>query len=259
MAAAQKTYDDAVLKVMDETDGLTEKQQKLADMLGILEQKLLSGAIDWDEYAARAKAAEQLITSGGADKGMAEFARGLSSDLDSLIGKLTDVSARKKGESIFAQFRKDTDEFTASIEKLLLKLVVINPLLNSLGLGGDKGLPTAWGSSGAGGVTGGGGAGAGFSLIGMLGGLGKLLGFQHGGEFVVGGMGGTDSQLVAFKATPGERVSVGDRNDARRSGPGDINIIQNISGVHSDSFRANRHQITGDAVRAIKAGAGRYA
>lgn len=40
------------------------------------------------------------------------------------------------------------------------------------------------------------------------GGLAKLLGFAHGGDFVVGGHGGTDSQLVAFRATPGEHVAV---------------------------------------------------
>ena len=36
-----------------------------------------------------------------------------------------------------------------------------------------------------------------------------LFGFQYGGSFVVGGSGGPDSQLVAFKATPGEQVTVG--------------------------------------------------
>lgn len=35
-----------------------------------------------------------------------------------------------------------------------------------------------------------------------------LGGFQHGGEFTVRGAGGTDSTLVAFRATPGERVTV---------------------------------------------------
>ncbi len=35
-----------------------------------------------------------------------------------------------------------------------------------------------------------------------------LPGFQHGGSFMVGGAGGPDSQTVAFKATPGERVDV---------------------------------------------------
>lgn len=45
----------------------------------------------------------------------------------------------------------------------------------------------------------GGGASTGFA---------KLLGFATGGSFIVGGGGGTDSQLVAFKGTPGERVDV---------------------------------------------------
>ena len=34
------------------------------------------------------------------------------------------------------------------------------------------------------------------------------LGFQNGGGFTVGGSGGTDSQLVSFRATPGENVTV---------------------------------------------------
>lgn len=35
-----------------------------------------------------------------------------------------------------------------------------------------------------------------------------FYGFEHGGSFTVGGSGGPDSQLVAFRATPGERVDV---------------------------------------------------
>jgi len=38
--------------------------------------------------------------------------------------------------------------------------------------------------------------------------LGGLIGFRNGGSFDVGGSGGIDSQLVAFKASPNERVSV---------------------------------------------------
>lgn len=38
-------------------------------------------------------------------------------------------------------------------------------------------------------------------------------GFQHGGSFVVPGSGGPDSQLVAFRATPGERVDVSRRGE----------------------------------------------
>lgn len=38
--------------------------------------------------------------------------------------------------------------------------------------------------------------------------FGKLFGFAQGGSFKVGGSGGIDSQLVAFKASPNERVTV---------------------------------------------------
>ena len=37
---------------------------------------------------------------------------------------------------------------------------------------------------------------------------GQLPGFATGGDFKVGGSGGTDSQVVAFRATPNERVSI---------------------------------------------------
>lgn len=60
-------------------------------------------------------------------------------------------------------------------------------LLNSL-FGSSKGLTGGGGSFGGSGITG---------------------SFAQGGSFNVGGSGGVDSQLVAFKATPGESVKVG--------------------------------------------------
>jgi hypothetical protein len=55
-------------------------------------------------------------------------------------------------------------------------------------------------------------SGAGGS-VGKFAGIGKsilsaLPGFANGGSFSVGGTGGIDSQMVAFRATPGERVSI---------------------------------------------------
>ena len=66
---------------------------------------------------------------------------------------------------------------------------------------------------GLGGGLGGGGGGIG-------GGLGKLLGFQNGGSGMVTGAGGTDSSLVAFRATPGERVDISTPGQQRNSGRG---------------------------------------
>jgi len=47
-------------------------------------------------------------------------------------------------------------------------------------------------------------------------GIKGFFGFQHGGEFTVGGQGGPDSQLVAFKATPGEKVIVNQPGESRQ-------------------------------------------
>lgn len=59
-------------------------------------------------------------------------------------------------------------------------------------------------SSFAGSLFGGGGKGIGSSSNGLAG----LFGFADGGSFKVGGNGGTDSQLVAFRASPDETVTV---------------------------------------------------
>lgn len=71
-------------------------------------------------------------------------------------------------------------------------------------------------------VSEGGGAGSGFA--GLASGFFKgLMGFATGGSFQVGGVGGTDSQLVQFMASPDEVVSVmtpQQQKDANRSGGG---------------------------------------
>jgi len=55
-------------------------------------------------------------------------------------------------------------------------------------------------------------------------------GFQDGGEFIVGGTGGPDSQLVQFAASPGERVTIS--NDGNGGGGNSLTI--NFNGPVSD-------------------------
>lgn len=88
-------------------------------------------------------------------------------------------------------------------------------------------------------ITGGlGGGGGGF--------FAGLAGFATGGQFMVGGKGGTDANLVAFKATRGERVTV--ETPAQQQGGGsaviNINAIDTQSGV--DFIRQNRGAIFSD-------------
>ena len=63
--------------------------------------------------------------------------------------------------------------------------------------------------------------------------MGALAGFASGGSFDVGGSGGTDSQLVAFKASPNERVTVATPGQQAQGGGG-VSIVNhnNFAGVN---------------------------
>lgn len=67
-------------------------------------------------------------------------------------------------------------------------------------------------------------------LLGGAGGAGFALpGFATGGSFTVGGKGGgTDSRLVAFRATPGERVDVKTPGQQKAENSGNSGSTQNI-------------------------------
>lgn len=96
-------------------------------------------------------------------------------------------------------FKDMADAIIRDLLRIAVQAFVIKPLLE-FGQG-------AVGSLLGGGA--GGGLGAGGSIGSIVGGIfGSLLGFADGGRFVVGGAGGVDSQVVAFRATPGESVSV---------------------------------------------------
>ncbi|MGC2494622.1 MAG: hypothetical protein WA410_17425, partial [Candidatus Binatus sp.] len=85
-----------------------------------------------------------------------------------------------------------------------------------------------------------------------------LPGFANGGEFVVGGIGGTDSQLIQFKATPGEKVAVGP-NAERGDAPAVTQIYSpTFVTPNVDSFKKTHEQHAADAMRQMRR-AGRYA
>lgn len=68
-------------------------------------------------------------------------------------------------------------------------------------------------------------------IVGMaLGSVGGVPAFATGGSFLVGGFGGTDSQYVPIRATPGERVTVETPGQQQRAGAGGVLIqINNYS------------------------------
>lgn len=115
---------------------------------------------------------------------------------------------------------------------------IIHKALADLG----KSLKDALSKSGSSGSGGGGFLGSIFS------GIASLFGFAKGGSFEVGGSGGTDSQLVAFRATPGEQVSVG--YGLGRQGTGVVvNNSYDLRGVTKDN--------AGDTLRLIESERGK--
>jgi hypothetical protein len=71
---------------------------------------------------------------------------------------------------------------------------------------------------------------------------GKMPGFANGGSFAVAGGGGTDSQLVQFMATPGERVTVTPPGRGGGSGSG-INMTNYFTGSPEENAAAIERKI----------------
>lgn len=89
------------------------------------------------------------------------------------------------------------------------------------------------------------------TTFGMLLGLSASVGKQAtGGQWTVGGGGGTDSQLVAFMATPGERVTVQTPAQQAGGGPtGGVRVVVNNNGPPLRASAAS--QLGVDGVREI--------
>lgn len=86
-----------------------------------------------------------------------------------------------------------------------------------------------------------------------LGGIASsLFGFAHGGQFTVGGQGGIDSNLVAFKATRGERVTVETPGQQRGGGSSSVSVSVNMTTGLSQSIRAEVLTMVPGIVEAVK-------
>ncbi len=154
----------------------------------------------------------------------------LEQTMTGIFNRLGDVIADfvRTGKLDFAGL---IDSIIADIIRLVVQETIVQPLLKAFDISPSVGGGGGGGGSGifgsilnsifGGGSGGGGGAFGGFdagvpdlgsSLIDSF--TSSIPGFANGGSFDTGGSGGTDSQLVAFKATPGEHVSVGQDNSA---------------------------------------------
>lgn len=83
--------------------------------------------------------------------------------------------------------------------------------------------------------------------------MAAIPGFKTGGDFTVGGVGGPDSRLVQFKATPGERVSIETPAQQRRNGGngGGAVVHMTVYANDADSFQRSEGQIAARTSQAI--------
>lgn len=100
-----------------------------------------------------------------------------------------------------------------------------------------------------GGMFGGGGGGGLFG--GLFSGIGKLFGFARGGTILPGGAGGIDSQLVAFRKSPNERVDITKPGQSLSSGRQEVVV----SGTFIDDNGVIKAQVTQMGAQAAQAGA----
>jgi TP901 family phage tail tape measure protein/lambda family phage tail tape measure protein len=197
-----------------------EDYKKAEERITAINKLFDEGKISVDKYNDRLQELrkellkyDQTLT-GGLQKGLNDVATGFTKFGDH-VGSVVKGAFDKMTDAIvnFAKTGKFAwKDLVNGILESLLKLS-LNALFGQFaqgllgGLGGGKNL-----------------AGSGI----QLGNLGKLFGFATGGSFSVGGVGGTDSQLVAFKATPGEMVNV-KTPDQQKDGEKTTPVTNNVS------------------------------
>jgi hypothetical protein len=203
-------YTSALQKLTGQTDKASKEAGRLAELLNATptakleetrkDMELLAGALEAghinEEQFIEATQA-RLGTLGQSVKEVDNFARDMGLSFASAFEDA--VIGGKDAIDVVRALGQD-------IERIILRKTVTEPLGNAVA---DSIKGSSFGGSG-----------------GLLGSLKNLFGFASGGAFTVGGAGGTDSQLVAFKATPGEEVTV--RTPSQQGGSSGVTIQQHI-------------------------------
>jgi hypothetical protein len=203
-------------KVQEEGKQLTEDlrtpTEEYAATVERLNFLLREGAIDAEAYGRGLKQAGEDLEE--ADQKTKDF-KDATEDAAQTIGTAFE-DAVLRGEDL----RGVLQGLLEDIGRIILRLTVTKPLENFLtdNLGSLGSLLGLFGPS----------ASAGAAASQSLAAGGPLFNFAEGGSFKVGGAGGTDSQLVAFRASPNERVTVTRPDQAMGGGTslqiGSINI-----------------------------------
>lgn len=197
------------------------------------------------------------------NKSLKDSTKNLSNDMQASLDIISN-SVRHFGDDVtefFVDFARTGkfafDDFTeavlADITRMVVRITIVEPIVRRF----------VAALQGAGTASGGGGFASFFeALFGAAVSSGGSTytptyggGFQTGGSFLVGGAGGPDSQLVAFRATPGERVDVTPRTSPR----GDavpVNVTFNLQSLDpsnaADVVRSTLPQLEQEIVGTVQ-------
>lgn len=181
---------------------------------------------------------------------MTEFWRKAAHNMEDAMSNFFFDVMQGNLKGLASNFKRTIDQMVANILAAKAQTALFGPEFGKGGsLGGLAGGALSWlmggGTSDAAAIA----AGQAMSGGAMSGAMeGALLGgFASGGSFRVGGHGGTDSQLVAFRASPDERVTI---ETPGQRGRGMSNVFNfNISG---NVDRATRSQIAAAAGEGVR-------
>lgn len=179
---------------------MSGRQRDYVEAVNAANIALAEGRIAWDDYTEALEDAQLALLA--AEKGSKSLEYGIASGWDRMLDQATDVAGAVETAFVNAyssiedalidlvvtgqtNFKKLVDSMLADVTRILVRLAI-----TSFIAGDYEKSAVAAGAVGAGGL------------------LSALGGLRTGGQFSVGGTGGPDSQVVAFRATPGERVSV---------------------------------------------------
>jgi lambda family phage tail tape measure protein len=251
----------------DILDELQAPQIELAQGQAALNGLLADGTITAEQYNVKLRqlslAALQADRSmeGGLKRGLLSIGEEFT-NLSTLV-ESTLVNAFQGAEDALVSFvqtgkldfKSLVDSIFADLARIAVRGAITGPIAGLLsgqaqGTGGGggaagggilAGITKLFGSGGGGSTAAptGGSAGGTGTLAGLAA-LGANLAFRNGGNFNVGGSGGPDSQLVAFRASPGENVQI---NKPGQGGGRSIVVNMNISTPDADSFQRNQTQI----------------
>lgn len=206
---AEKKFNDELQKTAEHYRELIDPLRKYSKEWEKLDELLRLGVLTEQEYLDA-----YVKVAAAADKARLEVEGlgGASKDTKNAFAEMGFVSLSAL-EQIILKGGQASDIIRA-LGQDLARILLRKKLLDPLAAGAGELFDGLFGGSSGQASTGDFSAGGGFEGVDW----GSVGGFATGGSFTVGGRGGTDSQLVAFRATPGERVEIAPPGKQGRGG-----------------------------------------